>query len=206
MKRIFLSLAALTAVALPLASARAADTWHEQIFAASKVAEQQVVRRNVQTAALRTSDDDSSSASTRRKPKRASNEQEDSKPKARHSRSRSSDEDRPQRRARSGGSGGSVNWTADSGCLDGTLRGVIRSLASDYGSVTVNSTCRSRSHNANVGGAPKSYHLKGEAVDFRVNNNISAAYASLRTNGSVGGLKHYGGGLFHIDTGPRRSW
>ena len=22
----------------------------------------------------------------------------------------------------------------------------------------------------------------------------------------AGGLKHYGGGLFHIDTGPRRRW
>jgi hypothetical protein len=28
----------------------------------------------------------------------------------------------------------------------------------------------------------------------------------LRSNGSVGGLKHYGGGLFHIDNGARRSW
>jgi hypothetical protein len=23
---------------------------------------------------------------------------------------------------------------------------------------------------------------------------------------SVGGLTHYGSGVFHIDTGPRRSW
>jgi hypothetical protein len=30
--------------------------------------------------------------------------------------------------------------------------------------------------------------------------------AYLRSSGMVGGLKHYGGGLFHIDTGARRSW
>jgi hypothetical protein len=30
--------------------------------------------------------------------------------------------------------------------------------------------------------------------------------AFLRSHGSVGGLKHYGGGLFHIDSGPRRGW
>jgi hypothetical protein len=29
-----------------------------------------------------------------------------------------------------------------------------------------------------------------------------AAYVRSR----VGGFKHYGGGLFHIDTGPRRTW
>jgi uncharacterized protein YcbK (DUF882 family) len=30
--------------------------------------------------------------------------------------------------------------------------------------------------------------------------------AFLRKNRVVGGLKHYGGGLFHIDIGPRRTW
>lgn len=103
-------------------------------------------------------------------------------------------------------SGGSVNWTASSSCLDGTLRSVIGQVASLYGPVTVNSTCRSRSHNAAVGGAPRSKHLSGDAVDFRVHGNIGAVYAYLKSSGSVGGLKHYGGGLFHIDNGERRTW
>ena len=90
--------------------------------------------------------------------------------------------------------------------MNGTLRTIIGSLASNFGPVTVNSTCRSKSHNARVGGAPRSMHLGGDAVDFRIHSNVSAAYASLRSNGSVGGLKHYGGGLFHVDTGDRRSW
>lgn len=103
-------------------------------------------------------------------------------------------------------SGGSVNWTADSGCLDSGLRAIINDLASNYGPVTVNSTCRSKSHNAAVGGAGHSKHLTGDAVDFRVHGNVGAVYAYLKGNGGVGGLKHYGGGLFHIDNGERRSW
>jgi len=104
------------------------------------------------------------------------------------------------------GGGGNVRWVASSGCIPGSLKSVIYQVASNFGPVTVSSTCRSKSRNAAVGGASKSYHLSGEAADFRVHGNVSATYAFLKSNGSVGGLKHYGGGLFHIDTGPRRSW
>lgn len=104
-------------------------------------------------------------------------------------------------RSLSGGSG-NVRWVADSGCLNGSLRSAVSAVAASYGSVTVSSTCRSAGHNARVGGAPKSYHLSGDAVDFRVSGNISGAASYLASLG--GGYKHYGGGLFHVDTGPRR--
>lgn len=100
--------------------------------------------------------------------------------------------------------GGGIAWRASSACLAGNLRSIVASLTG-YGSVTVNSTCRSPGRNRRVGGARKSWHLTGNAVDFRIHGaNISRVYAMLR--GSVGGIKHYGGGRFHIDNGPKRSF
>lgn len=102
------------------------------------------------------------------------------------------------------GGGGGIKWLASASCLDGSLRSVLAQVASRFGSVTVNSTCRSASHNRRVGGASKSWHLTGDAADFRIHGSWGAASSFLRS--VVGGFKHYGGGLFHIDTGPKRSW
>lgn len=111
---------------------------------------------------------------------------------------------RPSRSVAS--TGHNVVWQASSGCLNGTLRAIVAEISS-MASVRVNSTCRSKSHNRAVGGAHRSMHLSGDAVDFRVlSGNTGAVYAYLRSNSSVGGLKHYGGGLFHVDTGARRTW
>ncbi len=104
-------------------------------------------------------------------------------------------------------SGGGVKWAANSGCLNSQLRAVVHQVASNFGPVTVNSTCRSRRHNARVGGAHHSHHLSGNAVDFRVHGRgARGVYAFLRSHPSVGGLKFYRRGFFHIDTGSRRSW
>ncbi len=103
-------------------------------------------------------------------------------------------------------SGGAVRWVASAGCLNGQLKAVVNQIAANFGPVTVNSTCRSSKRNRRVGGAKRSRHLTGDAVDFRVHANHRAAYAFLKSHGSVGGYKHYGGGLFHIDNGPRRTW
>jgi Peptidase M15 len=100
--------------------------------------------------------------------------------------------------------GGGVRWVASSSCLNGTLVALVQSVAANYGPVTVSSTCRSHGHNASVGGAKRSQHLTGDAVDFRVHGNYGGVYAYLRSN--AGGVHHYGGGLFHADTGPRRTW
>lgn len=103
--------------------------------------------------------------------------------------------------------GGGVKWVANSGCLNAQLRSVLYQVASAYGPVTVNSTCRSRRHNSRVGGARHSHHLSGNAVDFRVHGRSArAVYAFLRSHASVGGLKFYRRGFFHIDTGSRRTW
>ena len=103
-------------------------------------------------------------------------------------------------------SGGSIRWVASAACLASPLRAVLAQVAANFGPLTVNSTCRSPSHNRRVGGAPRSYHLKGAAVDFRVRGNYGSVLGFLARLRSVGGLKHYGSGVFHIDTGPRRTW
>ncbi len=103
-------------------------------------------------------------------------------------------------------SGGAINWVASAECLASRLRTVLAQVAANFGTLRVNSTCRSKRRNARVGGARRSYHLTGNAADFRVAGQVKEVYAFLKGNRSVGGLKHYGFGLFHIDTGPRRSW
>jgi hypothetical protein len=100
----------------------------------------------------------------------------------------------------------SVRWNASPTCLNSTLRRIVGEVAANFGPVTVNSTCRSHSHNARVGGAKQSHHLTGNAADFRISGSTRRVLAYLNAHRSVGGLKHYGGGVFHIDTGPRRSW
>jgi hypothetical protein len=119
------------------------------------------------------------------------------------SRGRSDASELPRRKSLSGG--GSISWSAPSGCLNGDIKSALRDLASSYGPVTVTSTCRDKSHNARVGGAKKSQHLTGDAADFRVSGSPSRVLASLRSSG-MGGVKHYGGGLYHADTGPSRTW
>jgi uncharacterized protein YcbK (DUF882 family) len=90
------------------------------------------------------------------------------------------------------------------GCIPGQLQGVLNDLEAKFGRVNVTSTCRSASANRAAGGAPQSLHLSGQAVDFRVSGGSGAVMAFLSAHGDVGGLKHYGGGLYHIDTGARR--
>lgn len=189
------------------------DDWANAVIAEAKAAERAVNgnTERVRVASLGGGDyapsrERASRARTSEKSVEADRPQVKVKPKKVASLgNRSSDaDDKPTRKKSL--SGGNVSWTASAGCLDSTLRNIVVSLASNYGPVTVNSTCRNAGHNRRVGGAPRSKHLSGDAVDFRIHSNASAAYASLRNNGNVGGLKHYGGGLFHIDNGPRRSW
>src|SRR5262245_48163640 len=101
---------------------------------------------------------------------------------------------------------GPISWVASPNCLASPLRTVLSEVAALFGAVRVNSTCRSKTHNARVGGASRSYHLTGNAVDFRIAANTAAVSRFLLGKKTVGGFKHYGFGLFHIDTGPRRTW
>jgi uncharacterized protein YcbK (DUF882 family) len=101
---------------------------------------------------------------------------------------------------------GLVAFNAPSGCLPGALKSAIYAVAQAFGPVTVNSTVRSTRHNRRVGGARGSYHLRCQAVDFRVRGSTQGLFAFLAGRPGVGGIKRYPLGFWHIDTGPRRSW
>lgn len=103
-------------------------------------------------------------------------------------------------------SGEPIRWIASPDCLAKPLRAVLAEVAENFGPLRVNSTCRSKAHNAKVGGAKRSYHLTGNAVDFRISGAVQPVLDFLTGKRMVGGLKHYGFGVFHIDTGPRRTW
>lgn len=74
----------------------------------------------------------------------------------------------------------------------------------------VNSWCRCPTHNANVGGALHSFHVKGWAVDIVADGLTPAqTHARLRTiqgkGKLVGGLGRYAS-FCHVDRGPARRW
>jgi hypothetical protein len=104
--------------------------------------------------------------------------------------------------------GNQIKWLplASIDCLAMPLRSVLAELTAAFGPMTVRWTCRDKKLNARVGGAKRSYHLTGDAVDFNMTGNYRAILGFLKANKQVGGLKHYGAGAFHSDTGPRRTW
>ena len=91
-------------------------------------------------------------------------------------------------------------------CLPDHLKAVLGQVVEKWGPVTVNSTHRSRRHNRRVGGRSRSYHLRCQAVDFRVNAPTPGMVAWLRDHPMIGGYKKYPSGYVHIDVGPRRTW
>jgi hypothetical protein len=96
--------------------------------------------------------------------------------------------------------------SAPTRCLPGDLREVVAEVAARFGTVSIESTHRSRGHNWRAGGAPHSLHLACRAIDFRLHARARGVMAYLRMRPEVGGLKVYRNGIIHIDNGERRSW
>lgn len=68
----------------------------------------------------------------------------------------------------------------------------------------INSWYRDPASNRRVGGAPKSEHMRGHAVDF-YHPNMAQIYADL-ANSWNGGVAIAPGAFVHIDLGPRARW
>jgi uncharacterized protein YcbK (DUF882 family) len=105
-------------------------------------------------------------------------------------------------------------YVANSGvntfCLTPSLRAAIWSFESHFRRpVVVSSGYRDPWHNAEVGGADSSYHMKCMAADFFIPGvPKSQLIAFAMRNGRVGGLGCYPGRQFiHIDVRSRpRGW
>lgn len=92
-------------------------------------------------------------------------------------------------------------------CLPTELMNVIYDVAEKFGEVQILSTFRDPERNRRVGGAPRSFHLRCQAIDFRVMGpHRDGLLNYLEARDDVGGLKRYPLGFYHVDTGPRRTW
>ncbi len=70
----------------------------------------------------------------------------------------------------------------------------------------IHSAYRDELHNANVGGAPRSYHLEGKAFDIGLSGfNREDLVFILRKAGFTGFGIHYRN-FVHADTGRKREW
>lgn len=70
--------------------------------------------------------------------------------------------------------------------------------------ITINSGYRTIQHNAEVGGQPTSYHLKGMAADLEVLSITPHLFQSFM-KGWSGGMGSYNTWT-HLDIGPCRRW
>jgi uncharacterized protein YcbK (DUF882 family) len=99
-----------------------------------------------------------------------------------------------------------IDWNDTRWCVPPKLKYVLHKVARKYGPVSVHSTHRWPLENWRKGGKPKSYHLTCRAVDFSVRGDSQGVIYYLRGSRYVGGYSRYPQGIYHIDTGPRRTW
>ncbi|NRB79403.1 MAG: DUF882 domain-containing protein [Saccharospirillaceae bacterium] len=62
-------------------------------------------------------------------------------------------------------------------------------------------------HNNSTGVAKKSYHMKGKAIDFRIEGIRTQTLFEVARSQKIGGTgKYISSGFIHLDTGRVRSW
>ena len=90
--------------------------------------------------------------------------------------------------------------------MDPNARRLFLALQNQWGSdLPVTSAYRSPAHNALVGGAKNSHHMRGDAFDLDTSAMSEAERARLIRMASGGGFGGYDGSL-HMDTGATRRW
>lgn len=91
--------------------------------------------------------------------------------------------------------------------MDGAFLRLLEDLREKWGRpLVVTSGLRCAWHNERIGGAPKSFHMRGKAADLKVANlNEARALHALAESLGFGGIE-IGRGFIHVDTGPKREW
>jgi len=88
------------------------------------------------------------------------------------------------------------------------IEGKLKQLEGEFGGLQVTSGYRSPEHNAKVGGAKNSAHMRGNAVDVKFGGGVPATlkFIEMASKAGIGGIGVYRPGSVHIDTESKRAW
>ena len=95
-----------------------------------------------------------------------------------------------------------------SGGLGQGINSKLKQIEGSFGGLQVTSGYRSPEHNAKVGGAKNSAHMRGNAVDVKFGGGVPATlkFIEAASKAGIGGIGVYSPGSVHIDTESKRAW
>lgn len=86
------------------------------------------------------------------------------------------------------------------------VKNKLQAIRDHFGTpVTINSGYRTESHNAKVGGAKSSYHMKGQAFDIVVAGHTPLEVAQYAQSIDINGIIQYNG-FVHVDGRATKYW
>jgi hypothetical protein len=89
-------------------------------------------------------------------------------------------------------------------CLPPGLKAVLQEVQARFGPVTLVSTTALHTDNHSHGSTRHKMHTDCRAVDFKVQGDLQAVLAFLKSRPEVGGINSYrNNGVIHIDQNPR---
>lgn len=102
---------------------------------------------------------------------------------------------------------GGVSCCGGAVMVDPELIRRLQKMRDELGSpLNIASGFRCPDYNKRIGGAEKSYHMRGQAADIKNSNvSIGELYALAQKYFGDGGIGRYKT-FIHVDTGPQRRW
>jgi hypothetical protein len=104
----------------------------------------------------------------------------------------------------------SLRENAEYGDINDDLANKLETIKNEYGKpFKIISTLRDPKHNADVGGAKNSAHLRGNAVDIKLGDRTkedTLRFIEIASKNGIGGIGVYKPGSVHLDVESRRAW